>query len=202
MFQRSQAIDRTGRITRAATIMKVASPVRQEVLDTIEMLGGTASIGELAEQLGRPADGLYYHVAVLVRAGLLAAAPDGRTRAGRDERRYTIPLAPGRLLAIAYRPRANARAVRKVVSSMLKIAQRDFAAALADESVAVTGDRRELWAGRGTGWVSDRDLVAINRLLRELAGKLRHRRGGDRRRLISACFVLAPLATRPKRRYS
>lgn len=190
----------SGLIADPAAITVLASPVRQELVDTVEALGA-ASIAELAEQLGRPADGLYYHVEILRRAGLLVAAAGRRSRTGRSERRYGTPARSGKRLALVYQARdpRNAAAVRSVVSSMLRIARRDFDRALT-AGVAVEGPRRELWASRGTGWVSDGELLEINRLLVQVASYLRRPRGGPRQRLISLCYVLAPMAARPKRR--
>jgi hypothetical protein len=201
MFQQGRARFASGLIADPSAITVLASPVRQELVDTVEALGGIATIAELAEQLGRPADGLYYHVEILRRAGLLVAAAEQRSRAGRNERRYGTPARGGNRLALVYLPRdvRNATAVRGVVSGMLRIARRDFDRALAGE-VTVDGPRRELWAARGTGWVSDAELADVNRLLIQLSGYLRRPRGGPRQRLISLCFVLAPMAARPKRR--
>lgn len=201
MFQQRRDRFRGGRITDPAAIAALASPVRQELFDTLEALGGVATIAELAEQLGRPADGLYYHVDLLRRAGLLIAAPAGRSRAGRSERRYRIPGPLGRQVGLGYRPREprNAAAVRAVVGGMLRIARRDFDRALVGD-VVVQGPHRELWAARGTGWVSDAELTAINRLLVQLTRLLRRPRGGARHRLISLCYVLAPMTPRPLRR--
>lgn len=201
MFQQRPARFPAGRITDPAAIAALASPVRQELFDTLEAIGGVATIAELAEQLGRPADGLYYHVERMRRAGLLVAAPVGKSRAGRSERRYRIPGAPGRQIGLGYRPRdpRNAAAVRGVVAGMLRIARRDFDRALAG-NVVVDGPHRELWAARGTGWVSDAELAAINRLLVRVTHLLRQPRGGARHRLISLCYVLAPLTPRPRRR--
>jgi len=195
MFQRRPAISHTGRIVGTAAIAAIASPVRQEIVDTIETLGGSASVGELAEQLARPADGLYYHVEVLRRAGLVVAVP-GR-RGGRSERRYRIPVAAA--LSLDYRI-ARPRALRRVITTMLRIAGRDFARALGVPSVTLAGPDRELWAGRATGWVSERDLVDINRALARINARLRKPRGGRRTKLVSLCHVLAPLPSRPKRR--
>jgi hypothetical protein len=107
----------------------------------------------------------------------------------------------GEHFGIAYRPREprNAAAVRGVVGGMLRIARRDFDRALTGD-VTVTGPHRELWAARGTGWVSDAELAEINRLLVRLTGHLRKPRGGARQRLISLCFVVAPMTARPTRR--
>jgi len=200
MFQQRRAPIRGGRITDAAAIAALASPVRQELFDTLEALGGVATIAELAEQLGRPADGLYYHVDLLRRAGLLIPAAAARSRAGRNERRYRIPGPPGQI-GLGYRPREprNATAVRSVVGGMLRIARRDFDRALVGD-VVVDGPRRELWAARGTGWVSDAELAALNRLLVQITELLRRPRGGARHRLISLCYVLAPMTARPRRR--
>src|SRR5260221_8747620 len=70
-------------ITRLDQMSALASPVRQEVLDVLARVG-TASLGEIAAALGRPADGLYYHVRALQKVGLAHAA-GSRTRAGRRE---------------------------------------------------------------------------------------------------------------------
>jgi DNA-binding transcriptional ArsR family regulator len=200
MFQHRRGPIRDGRITDAAAIATLASPVRQELFDTLEALGGVATIAELAEQLGRPADGLYYHVDLLRRAGLLIAAPARRSRAGRSERRYRI-AGPSRSIGLGYRPHdpRNSAAVRAVVGGMLRIARRDFDRALVGD-VVVDGPGRELWAARGTGWVSDAELAALNRLLVQLTRLLRRPRGGARHRLISLCYVLAPMTPRPRRR--
>jgi hypothetical protein len=201
MFQRRRTDSAAIRITEPAAIAVLASPVRQELFDTIEAMGGVATVAELAEQLGRPADGLYYHVELLHRAGLLSTAPVGKSRAGRSERRYRTPSRAGQYVGLGYRTRdaRNTAAVRGVVGSMLRIARRDFDRGLAGD-VIVEGPQRELWAARGTGWVSDAELAAINRHLHQITRLLRRPRGGARRRLASVCFVLAPMTARPKRR--
>jgi DNA-binding transcriptional ArsR family regulator len=179
-----KAVDRTGRITGKSAIAALASPVRQEIIDTVEALG-SATIAELAVQLGRPADGLYYHVRRLVRAGLLVGNGSG----------YRTPPATGPLRLDYDRDPA---AVRRVIASMLRIARRDFDAGFA--GATTRGPRRSLWAGRVTGWVGARELAEINMLIARL-DKLLHRprrRGADQ--LASWCFVLAPLAARPARR--
>ncbi len=179
------AIDRTGRITGAAAVAALASPVRQEIIDTIEALGG-ATIAELASQLGRPADGLYYHVRRLVRAGLLVGRGSPEV--------YRTPKA----LRLDYR--RDVPAIRRVIASMLRIARRDFDSGFAIPGIAVGGARRSLWAGRSKGWVGAADLAEINAMIARIERILHRKRRKDSDRLISWCFVLAPIAARPKRR--
>jgi hypothetical protein len=191
MFQR-------GRIHDPRTIRVLASAVRQEIIDAIESLGGSATIRGLADELGRPADGLYYHVEILRRAGLLAVS-NGRSRAGRDERRYRIPVRRGERLRLVYGA-ASAAAVRGVVRSMLRIARRDFEAGLARPGVVVDGPAREVWASRTTGWVSAAEQREVNRLLVRLTELVANPRGGARKKLVSLVVVTAPLPVRPVRR--
>src|SRR5690606_35645211 len=136
------------------------SPVRQEIVDTLEAMGGEASVAELAAEIGRPADGLYYHLRLLARGGVLdEVAGDGDGRRYRSRAREFTRL--------VYRPgaTANAAAVERVAAALLRIAGRDFAAAIARRDVVVEGERRELWASRVKGWVGDSELAEINRLL-------------------------------------
>ncbi len=182
------SVSRSGRIKGTSAITALASPVRQEIIDTIEALGGGATIAELAAELGRPADGLYYHVRRLVRAGLLAGTGSPEV--------YRIPRTSGPLM-LDYR--RDPAAVRRVIASMLRIARRDFDAGFAEPGVRVTGATRSLWAARTKGWVGAAELAEINTLLARIERILRRRRRTGAR-LASLCFVLAPVAARPSRR--
>jgi predicted ArsR family transcriptional regulator len=187
-----------GRIQDPKAIRALTSPVRQEVIDTVESLGGSATIRELAAELGRPADGLYYHVEILRRAGLLAVE-NGRSRAGRDERRYRIPVHEGERLHLVYTP-ANRRPIRGIAAGMLRIARRDFDRAIQRDGVRMSGPTRQLWSSRTTGWVTAAELREINAHLERL-GELLHRpRARGRDQLISLVWVMAPLEARPVRR--
>lgn len=176
----------------------LASPARIEIVDTLEALGGEASVAELAAQLGRPADGLYYHLRQLTAGGLL------EEEAAADGRRYRLRTPRGERLRLRYKPgaTANAKAVERVASSVLRIAGRDFARALADPDTVAEGEHRELWASRLKGWVGPAELAEINRILQRL-GKLLHRpRTAERDRLVALSWILAPIDAKPARRGS
>ncbi|MEZ4361587.1 MAG: helix-turn-helix domain-containing protein [Kofleriaceae bacterium] len=211
MFQQRRAAKRrrvrapaptaTREITSAAAVEALAYPLRQELLDTLQAFGGEAAALELAEHLGHPVDGLYYHLRLLVQHGLVAERRL-RNAAGRLERRFRIS-APGEgPLRLAYQPRRarHADALRKVVAGMLRIAGRDFERALDEDGVVIDGPRRELWAGRAKGWLSDEELEELNQLLARLLALLEQPRRGSRRHLMSFCFAMAPVSARPKRR--
>jgi DNA-binding transcriptional ArsR family regulator len=188
---------RTALLEDADEIALLASPTRIEIVDTLEALGDAVSVAELAAAVGRPADGLYYHLRQLAEGGLIEeeAAPDGR--------RYRSRTRKGDRLRLRYRPgaTANADAVGRVAASVLRVAGRDFARALADPDTVVEGPRRELWAARGKGWVDATELAEINRLLARLM-ELVQKPATERPRgkLVALSWVLAPVEAKPARR--
>lgn len=183
-------------VERASQIDLLASPTRIEIVDTLEALGRAVTVAELASELGRPADGLYYHLRQLARGGLIEeeTAPEGR--------RYRLPTRSGSRVSLRYRPgaTANARAVGRVAGSVLRVAERDFKRALADPAAVVEGPRRELWAGRGKGWVGPDQLTEINRLLGRMMELLHQPRTPEKQTLIALSWVLAPLEAQSPRR--
>jgi len=183
-------------VESAEEIALLASPARIEIVDTLEALGGAVSVAELAAALGRPADGLYYHLRQLADGGLV------EEEVAADGRRYRTRARAGKRLRLRYKPGKtdNARAVRSVAASMARVAERDFARALADPDTVVEGARRELWASRGKGWVGAAELAEINRLLGCLMELLQQPRAPARNRLIALSWVLAPVDAKPARR--
>ena len=182
-------------LEKADEIELLASPTRIELVDTLEALGGEASVAELAAQLGRPADGLYYHLRQLAAGGLIVEETSA------DGRRYRS-RARGERLRLRYRPgaTANSKAVGRVAASVLRVAGRDFSRAIADADTNVEGPLRELWASRGKGWVGSAELAEINRLLLRLMTLLQRPRAANRDRLIALSWILAPVDAKPARR--
>jgi DNA-binding transcriptional ArsR family regulator len=185
-----------GPIENPKEIELLASPTRIEIVDTLESLGGEASVAELAAQLGRPADGLYYHLRQLAEGGLLieTATPEGR--------RYRTRMPEGERLRLRYRPgkNANAKAVGDVAASVLRVAGRDFKRAIADPDAVAEGALRELWAARNKGWVGDIEIAEINRLLMRINMLLHRPRTTTRNRLVALSWILAPVDAKPARR--
>jgi len=179
-------------IARLDQLSALASPVRQEVLDVLARVG-TASLGEVAAALGRPADGLYYHVRALQKVGLVHAA-GSRTRAGRREA-LVRAAAPEFTLRYAASPPRQARAVNAIIGGMLRLGARDFRRALAADSTVLGGPARDLWALRTIGWLTPAELPRVNRSVYALSRSLSRPRGKGR--LYAITVLLTPLDHRP-----
>jgi hypothetical protein len=182
-------------ITRPDQLAVLASPVRQEILDVLAGMP-MAPIAAIAAALGRPANGLYYHVRELVRVGLVLPVGGGR---GRGQALYRTVA---RELAIAYDPSSsiNVARVSAAVGSMLRLGARDFRRGFSCADVAVSGPRRELWAGRAGGWLTASGVARANRLMKQIYRLFQGSRFGPRGRLFGVTLLLVPLERRLRRR--
>src|SRR5437867_3237124 len=151
---------RTSIVSRLDQMAALASPARQELLDVLTRMG-TASLAEIGSVLGRPSDGLYYHVRVLQRVGLVASAGT-REHAGRREGLFRA-TATEFALRYASSPPPQARAVTAIVAGMLRLGIRDFRRGLAAGQNRVAGPDRDLWALRTTGWLLPSQVRRVNR---------------------------------------
>jgi hypothetical protein len=188
-----------GLIEGDAAVSSLISPVRQEIVDTIEALGGDAAVADIAAQLGRPADGIYYHLRRLVESGVLRESGDPGDGGGR---RYRTVARRGTRLRLKYGhgTRADPATVARVVGGMLRTSERDFGRALRGGAATGAGPVRDLWASRLKGWVGDGELREINRLLVRLGELLQQPRDARHDRLVTLAWMLAPIDDKPLRR--
>jgi DNA-binding transcriptional ArsR family regulator len=176
-------------IADARKIATIASPVRAAVIDALEVLG-PATVVQLARALGYPPDGLYYHVGVLERHGLVVRMePVKESGAARFD-------LPGHPATLRYRldDRRQRDAIAQVVATMLRSAQRGFRRSFAPGHATVQGPQRNLRAGRRTAWLTARELRVLNRYIERihaLFGRGVPRRAGAR--LHEFTYVLAPI---------
>src|SRR4051794_35995334 len=98
-------------VADARQIQALASPIRQDILDAVTAIG-PCSVAQLAASLGKPADGLYYHIRRLLDVRLLMEVPgDGN---GRADLRLDAAHKP---VYLEYKPgnRSNKAAVLRVI---------------------------------------------------------------------------------------
>ncbi len=196
---RAASADRVHWIRDPETIEALVSPVRQNLVDRLEAVG-PCSVRELAESLRVAPDSLYYHVKLLVDAGVLVAK-GSRETTRRDETIYDVAR---RNWHIRYEPDQpdNARAVRRLAASILRQAERDFEAGLRDPAATVSGPTRNLWSLRLEAPLTEEELGAVNEHLAAILEILRKpQREGAEGTLCAFSWLLAPIEeTRGRRR--
>lgn len=180
-------------ITRGAQVRALISPVRQEIVDALES-AGPCTMARLGELLGRPADGLYFHIRRLVKVGLIVE------RAPRREGRHVSAVydLPGRPVRLRYGAPATARDLSGVVAAALRMGTREFAAGIREHLRGGGGERPAgLWGARAKGWLTDAEVRRVEELLTEAMQVVR--RGAPRAGAgpVSLSFVLAPAEGNP-----
>jgi hypothetical protein len=184
-------------VDRVAQIRLLSSAVRQDICDTVGAIG-PCTVTELARAMGRAADGLYYHVRLLQRGGLLATT-ESRDAAGRSQVLLDVP---GRPMYIRYDPAdgKNRAAVNAMVAAMLRSAARDFRRAFHPALAVVSGPRRNLWASRAHALLTQTELEEINGLFQRIVDLFlaRRPRSAHKESLYEMTFVLSPAP--PRRR--
>jgi DNA-binding transcriptional ArsR family regulator len=183
-----------GLIKDPRQIRALVSPTRQEIVDAIHSTG-PLTISALAALLGRPADGLYFHVRTLESVGLLlrvGEAPTGKRTGGI----YDVCSRPLRIQYDATRP-AVAKAITAVSGSMVRLAHRDVVRAFRQKLVEPDGEHRNTWSGRVKGWLTRDQLAEVNRHWRAITEIFNNARPDDGvtggTSLHAATFVMTPI---------
>jgi DNA-binding transcriptional ArsR family regulator len=184
----------------AEGIRLLGSAVRLDLLDYLESTG-PATVSELAGALGRPADTLYYHIRLLRAAGILVRCDgDGKDREGRG---MLLDLSSDNA-AVRYRQQPEiVEALADMVSTLLRNTGRRFRAAMAGEAgdVSLEGPRRNVWAARVRGRLTEEELREVNEAIERVVAIFH--RGRERRgtpvhgRLHEVSMVLVPLPESP-----
>jgi len=176
----------------------LASPMRLELVGLFSE-AGSLSISDMAERLGRPATSLYHHVRVLEDAGVLRQAGT-RPKGKRFETLYEVTA--GRLeLDVDTANETTSRQVGQTISAALRMAERDFLAALESDDVCTEGERCNLTGLRTHMRLSPKALARLNEFLtgieelqQELVA-LSHEPGPEDQ-FVSLTLAMAPLRGR------
>ena len=187
---------RTYWILRPDQIRCLASARRQEILDRL-VATGPASVRECAAGLAIAPSALYHHLHKLEAVGLVVAA-GSRIVQRRTERIYA-PVAPRVRLAGALQRGVAPRLMTRVVASLARQMERDFARAVADKAGVAAGARRNLGFFRLVGAPDARTLATINRHLAAVT-ELLWNAPGPEKRLVALGWVMAPVAPKAARR--
>jgi predicted transcriptional regulator len=171
----------------------LTSASRQEILDVLTQMG-TVCVTELAATLGRPPDALYYHLRILQRVGLIEKIGERKT----TRRQEALFRAIARDLRIDYdlARRKDEKTLSAVAASMLRLGIRDFRRAIRNRSVIVSGEYRELWAARKTGWLRKGDLPSLLESIERTAQSVA--RPSVEGQLYGITILLTPLNRRRK----
>jgi hypothetical protein len=178
------------RLAGANALSAIASPVRMEIIGTLQT-HGPGSIRELATHLARPADGLYHHVRLLRRAGVLRE--ESHRKVGRREEAVYALTTPRIAGTLDPASPASKEGVIRAASAALRLAAREFASAIEAGEGLTVGACPSIRASRQRVWLTPEGLERLRRHLarleRFLSAQTKKRQG----RLFAVTTVVVPL---------
>jgi DNA-binding transcriptional ArsR family regulator len=180
----------TAGVSDQRRLRALGSPLRIELIGVLRTLG-PASIRELAAELDRPADGLYHHVRLLLKAGIVAEqAP--RKHGRRMEAVYALTTSriAGRLDPSS--PHSKQGVIRAGTAA-IRLAAREFAAAIQSDSVIRTNGLANVRASHQRAWLTDEGVFKLHRLFGQIEKLLVNQSQRKHGRRYSLTVVLAPL---------
>jgi DNA-binding transcriptional ArsR family regulator len=178
-------------------IAAISSPLRQDLMDLIEAIG-PAPVATIAQYMDMPTDGLYYHLRMLKRAGLLIETTE-RGGVGRPQGKFDVAARPVRIRYTGADTRTR-KAIKRLIGSMMRNAYHGFRRAFTTNAV-VEGPAREVWAGRKTGRLTAAEIREMNELIARMHELMDTSRRTDQKvgRLFSFTYAFVP-QKRPGRR--
>jgi hypothetical protein len=168
----------------------IASPLRIELIGALRTLG-RASIRELAAELDRPADALYHHVRLLVRADLVAEC-ERRKKGRRIEAVYTLTESRIAARLDPSSPQSKLGVIRAGTAA-IRLAAREFAAAIESDQVLCTNGLPNARASHQRTWLADEGVQKLQRLFGQIERLLLKQNRQKQGRRYSLTIVLAPL---------
>jgi hypothetical protein len=175
------------------SLAALTSPVRLEIFGEIKE-AGPCSVRELAKRMDRRADGLYHHVRVLVKAGVLVES-EVRRVGRRDEAVYR-PVA-SRIAGQMDPASQNSRQIaERAAGASLRLAGREMSAAIRKCTARGAPAPR---IARQKSWLTEEAIAELNRHLGRIEQLLTRHARKKRGRPYALTTVLVPLLA-PKER--
>lgn len=188
---------------RIATVKaweSILSPVRREIVESMQELG-PCSIADVARATGRPADGLYRHVRILVASGFLVEAG---TRAGRRNPERLYDAAANDFLAPRVHrggPAAERDMIVRTADAVAKSVVRTMRGSAAAKRLHCEDHARNFAVVHFVSWLTPERFEEVRDLAARLARVLERGRK-DRRGDLYEALVLASPVTRTRGTHS
>lgn len=153
-------------LRRPEQLAALASPVRSRIIDSLTV-DGPSSVRQIASRLDRAPEALYYHVRGLVNVGLVVL--EGKRKVGRRAEAVYRMIATRLVLDTKQRSKAYVDAMAGTCSAMLRLAERNYRAAVDRGGFALDGPQRSLMVRRYAPRLDRAGLGQLNRLLDRMA---------------------------------
>ena len=183
-FNRSK----TYRVKNDDQLSALTVPLRQQILDVVASSVDQCSIKQISDWVGRPADSLYFHIAKLVKVGLLIEC-EGVMSEGKRVATYTTPSMRMRIQYDLGNPTFK-KQVKKISNSIHRLSMRDYEASVDNPNARTDGTYRNVWVARNEGYLSTDSIAELNALLEKALGLFTKERTNKNDQRIAVSFSI------------
>jgi DNA-binding Lrp family transcriptional regulator len=169
----------------------ISSAVRIELWEALRS-NGPCSVRELAEQMERPADGLYHHLRKLVRAGLVVET--GVRPAAGTQTEAVFDVA-GQDIRFDSDPHDRRRRgwFGKLFHTLMRCATQTMQAALDSGDATLAGPQKQFTIRWDVSWLTPQDVREVLKHQAAIQAILERGRGRREGRLFAVMTYLVPL---------
>lgn len=191
------------RIAAGATDPETADKSKKQSLltstsrrDIVRLLSerGPSSVADLATDMGRPADALYYHIRILLQNSLITKSDIRRSRR-RDMTIYSVVGNIG-----SKKKGKNWSKSPQETASLLNTADREYKRGIGLPSAVTRGEGINVLVDRHVAWFTDEELKSFKKHLSALEEKMKRGAKRENSRLFAFTYTLNPLEMKPIRR--
>jgi len=152
-------------LRRAVQLDAVASPIRCQVVDELSV-NGPSSVRQIAARMQRSSESLYYHIKMLVDVGIVVL--DRTRRTGRRVEAVYRLAAPKMRIDSKSRSKDYLDALARACSALMRLAERNYRAALQRGGFVLEGRQRDLAVRQYNLRLDPDSLAQMNALLDRL----------------------------------
>ena len=191
-YNQSMATSRNEHVIRDLRQLRaLTSPIRSQIVHALQAVG-RASAKELAAQLGRLPESLYYHLRKLVSVGLVVEV-EQRPSARRPEAVYAL-VSPHLSIDAEKRTKAWLEQTARLARLRLRAIERDYVAGLQRPELERRGSAPQLHARQARVRLTKGGLRKVKKLVDELNSVLQQENARGHGEFYTWMTILAPAA--------
>lgn len=167
----------------------LTSAARLEIMGYLQGFG-ECSVSDIAAGLGRAPDSLYYHLKILIHAGVIQES--GSRKAGKRHETLYRMTHPRAGIPVRAESQATVVSLKKANSSLLRLTERAYQQALENPSILTEGDQRNFFCSRHKGRLTPQNLKKLNSLLEQIEALFHQAHNSRNGQLCTFTGVLVP----------
>lgn len=180
------------KIRQADQLRAISSPERLRIVEAL-LQHGPLTAAEMGTFLQRVPQALYYHIRVLLTAGILVVDCEEKAKR-RPQKRYRL-VAPQLKVEMKQESDELKEAIASAVATLLRTAERDYRSSIGKTKPVLTGKNRNFVGRRLRVRLKPRELHRLNDLINQFEQFLEDAQTKDTGKEFAITIVVSPFSS-------